>query len=707
MLTEGYHLGGYSTERPDLHLCVGYGGHGAFAQMLNLFGAVSIGSRYTSHNLSREHRAQFRSGGFSVTAFGHTLSLLPGIETNLQIDGFKLWDAQRPFGIDLTLLSPPFPCADGDGFPLAAIDQYDIFHLTDLRDVASFDTSGDGCLQPGELLIRDFYPATYFSAADSMSHVWPRSPFDAYDWERQATAVFGAGLNFDPTLKRIEKNLPPGGIVLFPGATLFPKLTLDAGAEWRHKVNDLRGRLQDAINQHLPANLQLTADDFERPMHFLQAPDLSADDTSSAYVRPRVAADLVLGIALAKYLTLGITATLGTSIRVEPQGHGGLHDLNVALTDTLLNSNPPPNLPCDPIVEKTEKQRCSNELYLDDEGSPLSSATYSCKTSQVVAYHCAQPEEDRSCKPESAEEDCPQTGTCVAEHGCAAHGFCTRILDPGRDGVEGTADDVVDVQHDTTYAACIGEAVCDEAAVNAGEACDEDADCSGPAVCASGPRAGAACMTDQDCERGACERPSVPCVLISPAGYFTAYQCLVSTQAEITGWEGPGCHPLTVGFPSACGCQSDTDCAPAETCTGGTCMSSGSPLPCDCDPGNPLCPPGRTCTEGGCLLSCSSDGDCAVGQACQGNVCVNPHGIPFAEQIVWQVSHTQKPQHAVSTYALSDILTSAILDAGLWIGLDLKLFKKLYHFDLLRLTDAWVLAAFNKSWYQGGLEARY
>jgi len=88
-------------------------------------------------------------------------------------------------------------------------------------------------------------------------------------------------------------------------------------------------------------------------------------------------------------------------------------------------------------------------------------------------------------------------------------------------------------------------------------------------------------------------------------------------------------------------------------------------------------------------------------------MCVSPYGIPFAEQIAWQVSHTTKPQHAVSSYALSDITTSALLDAGLWIGLDLKLFKKLYHFDVLKLTQDWVLAAFNKSWYQAGLEARY
>jgi hypothetical protein len=345
LLTEGYHLGGYSTERPDLHLCVGYGGHGAFAQMLNLFGEVSIGSRYTSHNLSKEHRAQFRSGGFAVDAFGHTLSILPGIEANLQIDGFKLWDAQKPFGIDLGQLGQQ--C-----IPINDIDKYDIFHLVEATDITCqknnqtvtgltcFDSNNDGCIQPGEFLITDFYKATYKSGGNT--YTWPRPPFETFDWERQNTAVFGAGLNFDPKLKRIEKNIPASGIPLFPGVTLFPKLTLDAGAEWKHKANDLRERLKDAINKNLPTNLQLTADDFERPMHALQAPDVSADDTSSAFVQPRIAADLVVGIALSKFLKLGITATIGTSVRVEPQEHGGLHDLNVALTEALLHSNPPP-----------------------------------------------------------------------------------------------------------------------------------------------------------------------------------------------------------------------------------------------------------------------------------------------------------------------------------------------------------------------------
>lgn len=705
LLTEGFHLGGYSTERPNLHLCVGYGGHGAFAEMANLFGEVSIGSRYTSHNLSKEHRAQFRSGGFAVTAFGRTLSLLPGIESNIQMDGFRLWDAARPFGVDLGVVGDPSCVPAGSGFRIADIQQYDIFHLVDdPSTLTAFDTSGDGCLQPGEFLIRDFYEARYRSAADGLLHDWPRTTFP-YDWEARNTAVFSAGLNLPIEMKPIVKNIPPTGIVLFPGATLYPKLTLKAGAKWEHQAYGLRTRLQDAVNKTLPVTAQLGTDDFERPMHHLQAPDVSEDNGSLAHVQPRVAADLVLGIALSRYLTLGITANLGTSVRVEPAAHGGVHDLNVALAEALLHSNPPPNLPCDPLITDTQSTRCSNGFFEESTG------TYTCDTTQVVVFHCDEPESGLSCTPAKASKDCPLTGKCVASYGCHAHGYCTRVLGFGEDGTEGTEDDDLDVEHDTTYAACIGNAVCSEAAINAGADCKDDADCSGPQICVGGTNAGQSCVNNDGCPRGECKAGTAPCVQISPAGYFTPYQCLTYSNPEITGWQGPGCHPLTTGFPSACGCFSDDDCvAGVETCEDGVCATGSGPVACTCDPSNPAaCGGGRVCRDGGCVLDCTANGaaDCTAHQTCAAGVCANAYGIPFAEQIVWQTAHVTKPQHAVASYAVSDILTSAILDAGLWMGLDLKIFRKLYHFPIFDVSDYWTLLAFNKSWYQAGLEARY
>lgn len=720
LLTEGYHLGGYSTERPDLHLCVGYGGHGAYAEMANLFdGEVSIGARYTSHNLSAEHRAQFRSGGFAVTAFGHTLSILPGMEANLQIDGFKMWNANKPFGIDMPVVGD-CSCADGCGFPLSDIDKYDIFHLLDASasdpcdnsnptQLSCFDsTPGDACLQSGELIIVDYYPATYLQSLQ-----WPRAPFNDCDWESATTAVFGAGINLELRLKRIEREIPPGGIILFPGATLFVKLTLDAGADWKHEANSLRDRLRDAINKSIPSALQLTADDFERPMHDLQAPDVSADDMSSAYVRPRLAGDLLFGVNLSKYLKLGIAVAIGVSVRVEPAAHGGVYDFNVALADALIHSNPPVSLPCDPIIEAEEKKRCSNTLHVDSEtGHALSSGDYSCETTQVVTYHCMEPEQDQTCEPATAEEDCPKTHKCVPEHGCAAFGYCTRILDAGKDGEEGTDDDVVHVTHDTTYAACVGNAVCDEPAINAGAECNTNDDCPAPRQCSGGQNAGQACATGENCPDGTCTTPHAPCVTLSPTGYFSPYQCLIGAIPEITGWEGPGCHPFTVGYSSACGCRTSADCvAGQESCTDGVCQlnSSNQPVPCDCDPGsNPLCSTGRICVDGGCLRSCTNDANCASHQTCDNGSCANAYGIPFAEQIVWQVSNAPNPQHAVGTYAVSEVLATSLLDVGLWIGLDLKILKKLYHFDIYDFTQYWPIGSpTNKVWFQAGLEARY
>lgn len=719
LLTEGYHLGGYSTQRPDLHLCVGYGGHGAFAEMANLLnGEVSIGGRYTSHNLSREHRSQFRSGGFAVRAFGKTLSILPGIEANLQIDGFKLWDAQKPFGIDVPAVGicpPPncipnvHACCDGCGFPLNLVDQVDIFHLVDSTEVAGFDSSGDGCLQPGEFIITDFYKATYLSDSDGQTHLWPRAAFEDCDWEKQNTAVFGAGLNLDLELEQIKKcGIPPhacpdAGITLFPGpppAKLYVYFTLDAGAEWSYEANSLRDRLKDAVNKPLPTSLQLTADDFERPMHFLQAPDVSADDASSVFVKPRVAADLLWGIDLRSFLRLGIAVTIGVGVHVEPTAHGGVYDFNVALATALLNSNPPQDLPCDPIVEATQTMRCSNTLLIDpDTSEPLSSAAYSCDTNNVVVYHCKEPENETSCEPESAEEDCPETGECVPEYGCHAYGYCTRT----------TAHGEV-VQYDTTEAACRGEAVCLAPALNAGKPCEENADCPGPRQCNGGPLNGNPCNTNADCREATCQTTTAPCEAKS-AGYFTPYQCLISAIPEITGWQGPGCHPLTVGFPSACGCAADADCvAGLENCMSGSChaLSNGQPVPCDCDPGNSVCTSGRTCVDGGCLKNCTTNADCPANLVCTNGSCVNPYGILFAEQIVWWMTHTPIPQHAVGTYALSDIMVSAFLDLGLWIGLDLKIFKKVRRFDLVKITRYWPIGnPLNKSWFQAGLEARY
>ncbi len=702
-LTEGFHLGGYSTERPDLHLCVGYGGHKAFAEMANLFGVVTIGGRYTSHNLSAEHRSQFRSGGFGCTAWGKSISILPGIEGNIQIDGFKWWDVNKPFGIDLGLAGDG-TCTGGAGFRISDFEKYDIFHLVDSQsDLTPFDTNNDGCLQPGEFLITSFYPVDYTSASDGMSYVWPRASFP-YDWEKQSTAVFSAGLNLPLEATPIVKFIPPTGIVLFPGATLFPKLTLKAGVEWTHKAFGLRDRLQDAINTHLPASSQLDADDFQRPMHYLQAPDVTEDNGTNAHVDPGIGANLVVGIPIKNIITIGITASVGLNVQVKPAGYGGLEDMNIGLANALLDSNPPQDQPCDPIVETGTETTCTNT------GVDGSTGTYDCSVTEIVVGTCKGGANDgEDC---SLDSECPG-GKCELKYGCEAHGTCTTV-DPGDDGIQGTDDDVETVTQDATEASCTGDMACAAAAINAGAACEDHDDCIGPFVCDSGPNVNKPCASNADCPgstpgtNGICFQQVVACEAVDPVGYFTPYTCLETVTSNITGWQGPGCHPLDVGFPSACGCSTDADCvAGQETCVDGFCNVGGTPVVCTCDPTG--CPTGRVCVEGACMLDCTANGtaDCAAFETCTSGHCVNQFGIPFTEQILWNMAHGPKPRHSVATYALSDITTSAILDAGIKMGLDLKIFKKVKHFDIFDFKNSWILAAFMKSWYQPGLEAQY
>ncbi len=753
VLTEGFHLGGYSVERPDLHLCIGYGGDDASADMVNLFGVVTIGGRYHSANLSRVHRSQFRSGGFGCRAWDHEINLVPGIEGNIQIDGFRWWDAQLPFGIYLDGVGVPATqtCPDGDGFDISiannVFDQYDIFHLVDRSTVAGFDSSGDGCIQPGEFILHDFYPVDYTSASNGQPYVWPRVAYP-YDWEAPSTAVFSVGLNLPLEFETLEKLVPPSGIPLFPGATLFPKLTLASGLDWNHRAYGLRKRLQDAINEHLPPSAQLGADDFDRPndlvttYHHFQAPDVTEDNGNGAHVDPGIGATLNLGLAISQIATLGINASVGLRVQVKPAAYGGLFDLNVALANALHDSNPPQTQPCDPTIVTNAVSECSSaSLYercvgdgtLSDgikggicvagihAGMPCDADTitaigertsrdcgpavnvdYDCSVGGVSAQRCDGGANDGN--PCTVNSQCPG-GTCVTVYGCESHGTCTSV-DSGPDGIQGSADDVVTQTQGQTAATCTSAKVCREPSPNAGDPCTEDADC-GVAynLCASGPNVGASCTNDADCggAPGTCQAYPATCDPVDPVRYFAPYTCTTHVESTITGWQGPGCHPLTVGFPSACGCASSSDCVGSETCVDGFC-NNGVPVVCTCDPGG--CPTGRVCREGACMVDCSSQA-CPANETCISGACVNAFGIPYTEQIVWQMTHGPNPRHSVGTYALSDITTSAILDAGITFGIDIKIFRKLKHFHLFTLTDSWPLAAFTKSWYQTGLEAQY
>ena len=327
--TEGYHLGAYDSLRPDLHMCVGYAGHGAYAQMGNLGnGNVSLGARYTSHNLSKRHRAQFRSGGFAVNAWGRGLSLAPTIELNIQMDGWKHWDAQRPFGIP------------AGGIPVGTIEKFDVFHLLDENDLDPFVSGGE--VTWGSLLIRDLYDVRYGDANNP--DIWPRlTAREEVPWEFGSVAVLSAGLNLNLEIERQQWDLPT--IQIIPGIlSATPYFALGAGIEWTHDANHQLIRIRDKINEGLSASDQLTDADFERDMHAFQAPDLSADNGTSAYVEPEIGVEAFLGFRIWK-IKIGAGASVGLSINIEPAGYGGVVDLNAALSKLLTSVNPPSDAP--------------------------------------------------------------------------------------------------------------------------------------------------------------------------------------------------------------------------------------------------------------------------------------------------------------------------------------------------------------------------
>lgn len=664
--TSGYHLGAYTEQRPDLHMCVGYAGHAVFAQMGNLGGEnVSIGARYSSHNLSRSHRAQFRTGGFAVNAFGKSLSLMPSAEANIQVNGFGFWNAQKPFGIPTSTA----PITSDD------VEDYDIFQLVEPGEFDALADANGNVYVPGSLFISNFYPASYTSADDGQSYTWPRPQVDR-PWEEPSIAIMSAGLNLKLDLEPLQLDLPT--ITVYPGAYITPYFKLGAGVEWIHDAYVMRDRIRDKVNENIPAAAQLQDADFAREMHAMQAPDVSEDNGTTAYVTPEIGAHLLFGVKLAKWLELGISANVGVGVKVQPGGWGGVVDLNYALVQALVNSNPPVDAPCNAVFDVVKGLSCNNKAI------GQSDAELSCEN--------------------GAENACETLGYCVNQDGeivaaDVTEADCLALVpgagNPGDGGGQPDGgrccmktQDPATGQSEMSFTCLLSKNECVESQgrwVNGGVCSPE----TNPEAC-SDPGDG-----------GAQDNSHSP---------FKAYSCVQTSEPKVTGWEGDGCHPLGTGFMSACGCDSDADCTSGETCNvDGVCVDAQSDTyTCACDPQDPnACGDGRTCSEGACLMECAVDDDCAQGRVCDTGLCRPPHGIPTAEEIVWGMQNVDAPLHAVSSYALSDLLLWAYLTAGIDIKMAAQIFGKSKEFKLFDWSDAWELASTYKIWYQPGLEARY
>jgi len=366
LFTEGYHLGAYSELRPDLHMCIGYYGHGAYAQMGGLGGDnFSIGARYSSHNLSERHRVQFRSGGFAVSAFGYDLSLLPGIEFNTQMNGWKLWDQTRPFGIPMGATIDPDTVGRLDVFNVVPMDRYP-FGLTEGVPIGAF-------------LVRDLFPSRPTGFATPQ---WPRPGVDA-EWESSSVAVMSLGLNLEFTWPADGPEyfeLP--SIPIIPGIlTVIPSFGIQLGVGWVHDTNGMRERVLEMVNANIPPALQLSTDDFGRDMHAMQAPDLTADNQTFAFVEPSIAIEAFLGFKIWK-IKVGAGARVALAVNIRPGGTGGLVDINAALGDALVNSNPPADAVCEPVWNWANTYECSNTAFPDSEGE------FSCDPTEGQSSCC-------------------------------------------------------------------------------------------------------------------------------------------------------------------------------------------------------------------------------------------------------------------------------------------------------------------------------
>ncbi len=352
MFSEGYHLGAYSEQRPLLHFCVPWLGHGAYAALGDSSGRWGIGGRYTEHNLSDAFRAQMRTGGFGITLLGETLSLAPSAEFNMQIDGYKWFNREAPFGME------ELGKGNTGGVSIDELGKLQAFRLASREQLASLDSDHDGRVSPQEFVIATFMPFTYRPQGSPNDASWPRDGAKEVEpWEGQSEAVMAAALNFELRIKPISKNL--AAIPIGPGF-LYPYFKLQAGVKWWDESYRLRQKLSDAINKSLAIPIDATT--FDRNSHPFQAPDVTNEAGNTISIKPELGAKFGLERKLGKFGKLEITAGLVYALDVRPGGSGGVVDLNEKLVDALVRSNPPENAECKAQFSHSKQTYCSNRF---------------------------------------------------------------------------------------------------------------------------------------------------------------------------------------------------------------------------------------------------------------------------------------------------------------------------------------------------------
>lgn len=692
---EGYHIGAYTDLRPDLHMCVGYAGHGAYAQMGDLGGdKFSIGARYTSHNLSEKYRLQFHSGGFAVSVFDRDLSLAPSIEVQTQINGFKMWDAQAPFGIRSNLPLNP-----------QSIQRLDVFDV--------IPNSADLPNSLGGFVVRDLFESESKGIDDLLHQDWPRPEVDD-PWEDDSIATVSFGLNLPLEFDPPRLDLAP--IPIIPQIlTATPFLDVRFGLGWYHETDRMRERVRDKVNLNLASELKLKDSDFERGMHPFQAPDVSQDDGTTVHVEPEIGVNAFLGFKVFK-IRVGANADASLSVDIEPGGQGGIVDLNAALGDALVHSNPPVDAPCTPVWKLETERICSNKQYPDSTG------TYSCDAAEEKGSCCVRVNiSDLSDAGTFKGAMCVDAWTGITAEHCNALSLETAlpaaidILQDWTDLPSFLLNPLLTKLREKVGPASVSHAptVSISSMWNAEKRCGQTscftdvgvvdlfnsvaANMTSLSECASY----GTCRLDestlvQDMKENECQ------------GSFMPYTCRVVGTESIDHWTGDGCHPLQQGFPSACGCTSDADCTAQENCDfAGQCVIANSQnFSCMCD-GNGACPQGRVCASGACARTCTNNADCGSGRECTAGACVPPYGIPYSEAVVWGIENVPPPMHMISSYAMSDLYAVLRFKFGAQIELSFRLFNKAKSWRILDFFKMWDLGSTWKGYYQPGLEALY
>ncbi len=699
---EGYHLGAMDNTRPKLHTCIGYYGHGVRSELASMLdGKISIAARYKSKEVSKDFKAQARLGLTEISLFGKNLSLMAAPEVNIQFDGLASFDCVAPFGIPMyretgsaqglcirSVGTNAFPqvcdASEGDdeyaAIPQSAIasgnGQSVISGMVDYFPISLDGQSVDWPRYTSPAANDPLNPAGYsfLKPYQSFYPDDPGTPENEADPKLDINhSVLSAGLNWayeaglsDPHPKLLYT------IPIVPPFSAELRWDLSWGLSWFHDSNNMRDRLADALDTSSAASGIDVDTIFDRPMHPLQAEDLTAENGNKYYIDPAfmLAAGFTYALPPAKpRLFIDITADVGLYPHAGLGFSSGIADTGQAIQDALVNTSSNDDLPCEPITEWNDGPQSCSGNWLDTSpqalaGKQIEQASYSHTGSVTLTNGTIAPQTELRLKRGDFDN--------ATQHGTVPTPYYRYACDTAvplemylyeDDGTTPVMDGDQRVTVTVEYRACEKYVQCN---ISNGVS-SETLVVNGESAC-------------ENLTHGDNTATALP------------LQCTGLQQPTITGWEGPGCSSLVnhSGYPTAPGGACDLDSAAQQ------------------------CDSGFACVDGGCLTQCDNDSDCASGEVCGTTAlgiqaCQLATGAPYAEQISWLAAHPDnaQPLHAVWTHAIAEAEATVNFGVGINLRAMLKIFGKTIKLVDKRWDKYWELLAKNVLKYQEGLEAQY